>query len=88
LSSWDIEPYDWFKRFFPSRRGGWGLGSFDDVFRGFEEIQREMDKELEDMKKNLPKDLVRDIKSIIESILCSPSNRLSRNLCKWTSAVP
>jgi HSP20 family protein len=60
LSSWDIEPYDWFKRFFPSRRGGWGLGSFDDVFRGLEEMQREMDKELEDMKKNLPKDLVRE----------------------------
>jgi len=60
LSSWDIEPYDWFKRVFPSRRGGWGLGSFDDVFRGLEEMQREMDKELEDMKKNLPKDLVRE----------------------------
>jgi HSP20 family protein len=60
LSSWDIEPYDWFRRFFPSRRGGWGLGSFDDVFRGFEQVQREMDKELEDMKKNLPKNLVRE----------------------------
>ena len=60
MSSWDIEPYDWFRRFFPSRRGGWGLGSFDDVFRGFEQMQREMDKELEDVKKNLPKDLVRE----------------------------
>jgi HSP20 family protein len=55
-----MEPYDWFKKVFPSRRGGWGLGSFDDVFRGLEEMQREMDKELEDMKKNLPKDLVRE----------------------------
>jgi len=60
LSSWDIEPYDWFRRFFSSRKGGSGLGSFDDVFRGFEQWQREMDKELEDMKKNLPKDLVRE----------------------------
>jgi HSP20 family protein len=60
LSSWDIEPYDWFRRFFPSRRGGWGLGSFDDVFREFDQMQREMDKDLEDMKKNLPKDLVRE----------------------------
>jgi HSP20 family protein len=60
LSSWDIEPYDWFRKFFSSRRGGWGLGSFDDVFRGFEQMQREMDKGLEDMKKNLPKDLVRE----------------------------
>ena len=58
-----MEPYDWFKRVFPSRRGGWGLGSFDDVFRGLEEMQREMDKELEDMKKNLPKDLVREYKT-------------------------
>lgn len=57
MSSWDIEPYDWFRRFFPSRKG---LGSFDEVFRGFEQMQREMDKELEDMKKNLPKDLVRE----------------------------
>lgn len=60
MSSWDIEPYDWFRRFFSSRKGGSGLGSFDDVFRGFEQLQREMDKELEDMKKNLPKDLVRE----------------------------
>jgi len=60
LSSWEIEPYDWFRRFFPSRKGGLGLGSFDDVFRGFEQMQREMDKDLEDMKKNLPKDLVRE----------------------------
>ena len=60
MSSWDIEPYDWFRRFFSSRKGGLGLGSFDDVFRGFEQLQREMDKELEDMKKNLPKDLVRE----------------------------
>ena len=60
MSSWDIEPYDWFRRFFSSRKGGSGLGSFDDVFRGFEQWQREMDKELEDMKKNLPKDLVRE----------------------------
>jgi len=58
-----MEPYDWFKKVFPSRRGGWGLGSFDDVFRGLEEMQREMDKELEDMKKNLPKDLVREYKT-------------------------
>lgn len=60
MSSWDIEPYDWFRRFFPSKRGGWGPGSFDDVFRGFEEMQREIDKEFEDMKKNLPKDLVKE----------------------------
>lgn len=63
MSSWDIEPYDWFRRFFPSRKGEWGPGSFDDLFRGFEEMQREMDKEFEAMKKNIPKDLVREYKT-------------------------
>jgi HSP20 family protein len=61
--SWDIEPYDWFRKFFPSRRGVMRPGSFDDIFKGFEEMQREMDRELEDMKKNVPKDLVREYNS-------------------------
>jgi HSP20 family protein len=63
LSSWDIEPYDWFRRFFPSRRRGWGPSSFDDVFRGFEETQREFKREFEDLEKNMPKDLVREYKT-------------------------
>jgi HSP20 family protein len=62
LSSWDIEPYDWFRRFFPSRRRGWGP-SFDDVFRGFEETQRDIKREFEDLEKNMPKDLVREYKT-------------------------
>jgi HSP20 family protein len=61
LSSWDIEPYDWIRRFFPSRRGG--LSFFDDVFRGFEETQREIEREFEDIEKNMPKDLVREYKT-------------------------
>jgi HSP20 family protein len=63
LSSWDIEPYDWFRRFFPSRRRGWGPSFFDEVSRGFEETQREMERELKDFEKNMPKDLVREYKT-------------------------
>ena len=63
MSSWDIEPYDWFRRFFPSRRRGWGPSFFDEVSRGFEETQREMERELKDFEKNMPKDLVREYKT-------------------------
>jgi HSP20 family protein len=63
LSSWDIEPYDWFRRFFPSRRRGWGPSFFDDVSRGFEETQREIEREFKDLEKNMPKDLVREYKT-------------------------
>jgi HSP20 family protein len=63
LSSWDIEPYDWFRRVFPSRRRGWGPSFFDDAFRGFEETQREFEREFKDFEKNMPKDLVREYKT-------------------------
>jgi HSP20 family protein len=63
LSSWDIEPYDWFRRSFPSRRQGWGPSFFDDAFRGFEETQREIEREFKDFEKNMPKDLVREYKT-------------------------
>jgi HSP20 family protein len=63
LSSWDIEPYDWFRRFFPSRRRGWGPSFFDEVSRGFEETQREIEREFKDFEKNMPKDLVREYKT-------------------------
>ena len=50
--SGDIEPFDWFNRFFGgSRRNrGWGL-SFPDVFRSMDEMRRDMESELEDMFK-------------------------------------
>jgi len=63
LSSWDIEPYDWFRKFFPSRKGGWGPSFFDDVFKGFEETQREIEREFVDIEKNVPKDLVKEYKT-------------------------
>jgi HSP20 family protein len=63
----DIELFDWFNRFFGgSRHSGRGEGffSFPDIFRGFDEMRREMEREFEDTFKNIgskaPKDLVRE----------------------------
>src|SRR4051794_21019631 len=64
----DIAPFDWFNRFFGggsrgSGRGG-GFFGFPDIFRGFDEVRREMEREFEDTFKNIedkaPKDLVRE----------------------------
>jgi HSP20 family protein len=62
LSSDDIEPFDWYRRFFSGmgRRGFGGGGFFDDMFRGFDQMRREMEREFEDMEKRIPKDLVRE----------------------------
>jgi HSP20 family protein len=63
----DIEPFDWFNRFFgsSSRAGGrGGFFGFPDIFRGFDEMRSEMEREFEDTFKNIedkaPKDLVRE----------------------------
>jgi HSP20 family protein len=57
MSSDDIEPYDWNRRFFGRGRGG---GFFEDMFRGFDQMRREMEREIEDIEKTVPKDLVRE----------------------------
>jgi HSP20 family protein len=56
MSSDEIEPYDWYRRFFGRGRGGF----FDDMFRGFDQMRREMEREFEDIEKNVPRDLVRE----------------------------
>jgi HSP20 family protein len=66
----DIEPFDWFSRFFGSGvsgrsgRGGGGFFGFPDIFRGFDDMRREMEREFEDVYKNIevkaPKDLVKE----------------------------
>jgi HSP20 family protein len=56
LSSDDVEPYDWYGRFF----GGARRGFFDDMFRGFDQMRRQMEREFEDIEKRIPKDLVRE----------------------------
>ncbi|HXX96871.1 MAG TPA: archaeal heat shock protein Hsp20 [Candidatus Bathyarchaeia archaeon] len=55
MSSDDVEPFDWSRRFFGGRRG-----LFDDIFRGFDEMRREMERGFEDLEKRIPKDLVRE----------------------------
>ena len=55
MSSDDIEPFDWARRFFGGRRG-----FFDDMFRGFDEMRREMEREFEGIEKRIPKDLIRE----------------------------
>ena len=54
MSSDDIEPFDWTRRFFGRR------GLFDDMFRGFDEMRREMERGFEDIEKRIPKDLIRE----------------------------
>jgi HSP20 family protein len=62
----DIEPFDWFNRFFGSRAGrsssrGFGI---PDISRGIDEMRGEMEREFEDAFKEIetkaPKDLVRE----------------------------
>jgi len=61
LSSDDIEPYDWYRKFFGGgRRRGMGGGFFEDMFRGFDQLRQEMEREFEDIEKRIPKNLVRE----------------------------
>jgi HSP20 family protein len=66
----DIEPFDWFGRFFgrgSSRRNG-GFVAFPDFFRGFDEMRREMERGFEKAFKNIqaqaPKDLVKEYQTL------------------------
>jgi HSP20 family protein len=56
----DIEPFDWFSRFF-GRRTSRG---FPDIFRGFDEMRRDIEREFNDAIRNIetkaPKDLVKE----------------------------
>ena len=56
MSSDNIEPYDWYRRFFGRGREGF----FEDMFRGFDQMRRDMKREFEDIEKSVPKDLVRE----------------------------
>jgi HSP20 family protein len=64
MSIWNIEPDDWFRRYFPmigSRtiRGGRG-DWFQDIFRDFDEMQERMERLSRAFETNTPKDLVRE----------------------------
>jgi hypothetical protein len=54
MSSDDVEPFDW-NRCLIGRRG-----FFDDMFRGFDEMRREIQQELEEVLSKIPKELVRE----------------------------
>jgi HSP20 family protein len=60
----DIEPFDWFRRFLGSGSRAGRQFDFSDMFRGFEEMRREMERQFEEQFKNfqstVPKDLVRE----------------------------
>ena len=64
----DIEPFDWFRRFLGGSSRARGQFGFDDMFRGFEEMRREMERQFEEQFKNfesiVPKELVRDFASV------------------------
>jgi HSP20 family protein len=64
LSSGDVDPFDWFNRFF-GRRGDRTQGfGFPDIFGGFEGMRRQMEREFQDVLKDIqdkaPKDLVKE----------------------------
>ena len=62
----NILPIDWFNRFFNlggGRRGSRGLFDTTDIFRGFDDMHREMDRMFNvfnDISTNAPKDLIRE----------------------------
>ena len=55
----DILPIDLFNRFFGSGRRG-GLFDTRDIFRGFDDMHKEMDRMFNDVSSKAPKDLVRE----------------------------
>jgi HSP20 family protein len=59
----DIEPFDWLARFFGRSRPA-GFFGFPDIFKGFDEMRREMERGFENAFKNVqdqaPKDLVKE----------------------------
>lgn len=65
MNNEDILPNDWFNRFFnlSNKRGGRGLFDKRDVFRYFDEMDREMDRMFnvfDDISTNAPKELIRE----------------------------
>ena len=63
----NIEPFDWFRRFFGSNSSGSRASRqypFGDMFRGFDEMRSQMERQFEEQLKNFqstaPKELVRE----------------------------
>jgi HSP20 family protein len=65
ISIRDINPYDWYRRFLSgSSRDAFGGWSFDDMFREFDEMRKDMSRTFSEQFKNIqnsvPKDLVKE----------------------------
>ena len=64
MSTRDINPFDWYRSLFSRRGTSWGGGFFDDMFRDFDEMRKEMSRMFSDQFKNIedkiPKDLVKE----------------------------
>jgi HSP20 family protein len=62
MSNKDINPYDWYRSLLSSR-GSFG-GFFDNIFREFDEMRREMSRTFSEQFKNIenkvPKDLIKE----------------------------
>jgi len=62
MSNKDINPYDWYRSLF-SGRSGFG-GFFDNIFREFDEMRREMSRTFSEQFKNIenrvPKNLIKE----------------------------
>ena len=64
-----ITPDDWFGKFWPFRRIGGppGINYFDDMFRGFDDMRREMERQFEESFKDIetttPKDLINEFET-------------------------
>jgi len=58
----DIDPYNFYRQFFGGRgRVGW---NFDDMFREFDEMRKEMSRtfseQFKNIEKTVPKDLIKE----------------------------
>ncbi len=64
MSIRDINPYDWYRRFFGGSRDAFGGWNFDDMFREFDEVRKDMNRTFSEQFKNIqnivPKDLVKE----------------------------
>ena len=59
LSNKDINPYDWYRSLF-SGRSGFG-GFFDNVFKEFDEMRREMSRTFSEQFKNIENKVSKDL---------------------------
>ncbi len=64
MSIRDINPYDWYRKFLSGNRDAFGGWSFDDMFKEFDEMRKDMSRtfseQFKNIQNNVPKDLVKE----------------------------